>query len=106
MVTPMLVLCTCGDEAIAGKIAGSLVREHLAACVTRTPGITSTYWWQGELQTDAEILLLIKTTAAVFPKLEARIRELHPAKVPEIVGVEIDRGSAPYLGWLEQNVHA
>jgi periplasmic divalent cation tolerance protein len=106
MTRAMLVICTCSDEAVAGNIAGSLVRERLAACVTRTPGITSTYWWQGGLQTDAEILLLVKTTSAAFPRLEARIRELHPAKVPEIIAVEIDAGSASYLDWIAQNVHA
>jgi periplasmic divalent cation tolerance protein len=101
-----MVLCTCGDEAKAGEIAGALVREHLAACVTRTPGITSTYWWQDQMQTDSEILLLIKTTQEAFGKLEARIRALHPAKTPEIIAVPIVQGSAPYLKWLAESVQS
>jgi periplasmic divalent cation tolerance protein len=106
MAKPILVLCTCEDEAVAGNIAGSLVRERLAACVTRTPGITSTYWWEGQLQTDSEILLLIKTTESAFAKLESRIRALHPAQVPEIIGVSIAAGSEPYLKWLNDTVQA
>jgi periplasmic divalent cation tolerance protein len=104
MPTPILVICTCSDEAIAGEIAGSLLREHLAACVTRTPGITSTYWWQGQLQTDSEILLLIKTTQEAFAALESRISELHPAEAPEIIAVPISAGGAPYLKWLLDSV--
>jgi periplasmic divalent cation tolerance protein len=106
MMTPILVICTCTDEAIAGEIAGSLVREHLAACVTRTPGITSTYWWEGQLQTDSEILLLIKTTQEAFPALESRISALHPAEAPEIIAVPISAGGAPYLKWLLDSVKA
>jgi periplasmic divalent cation tolerance protein len=104
MPTPILVICTCTDEAVAGQIAGTLVREHLAACVTRTPGITSTYWWQEHLQTDSEILLLIKTTQEAFAALESRVRSIHPADVPEIISVPISAGSAPYLKWLADTV--
>ena len=97
---PLVVLCTCPDEATAVRIARTLVEERLAACANALPGVVSIYRWQGELQDDREVLLLIKSNAGAWAALEARIRELHPYELPEVVAVPIVRGSAAYLSWL------
>jgi periplasmic divalent cation tolerance protein len=98
---PLVVLCTCPDEATATRIARTLVQERLAACANALPGVVSIYRWQGELQEDREVLLLIKSNAGAWVALEARIRELHPYELPEVVAVPIERGSATYLSWLQ-----
>ena len=98
----LIVLCTCPDEETADRLAGSLVEEGLAACVNVIPAVASTYRWQGKLQRDREVLLLIKTTSAAYERLEARIRELHPYELPESVAVPIVRGSRAYLAWLQE----
>lgn len=100
----LLVFCTCPDEATAASIAERLVNERLAACVSRVPGLLSTYVWEGRIQHDAEELLLIKTTAGRLATLSARIEALHPYEVPEIVAVPIAGGSERYLAWLGQSV--
>jgi periplasmic divalent cation tolerance protein len=74
----LLLLTTCPDRASAERIAHALVAEHLAACVTRLDGAQSTYRWQGEVTTDAELQLLVKTTASRVDEAIARIVELHP----------------------------
>jgi len=99
-----LVFCTCPDEAAAADLARSLVTERLAACVNRLTGLRSTYRWEGAVQDDAEVLLLIKTTGERLANLSARIEALHPYDVPEIVAVEIATGSERYLAWLGQSV--
>ena len=101
-----VVLVTAPEGASAETLARSLVAEGLAACVNRVPGIRSTYRWQGQVQDDAETLLVIKTTAAAYPALERRIRELHPYEVPEVIAMPIVRGSEPYLSWLDASVTA
>src|SRR5262245_59537529 len=98
---PLVVLCTCPDEATASRIARALVQEGLAACANAVPGITSIYRWQGEIHEDREVLLLIKSNASAWGALEPRLSELHPYELPEIVAVPIVRGSTAYLGWLE-----
>lgn len=98
----LIVLCTCPDEATAERLAGSLVQEQLAACVNAVPGVTSTYRWEGKVQQDREVLLLIKSTESAYGRLEARIRELHPYELPETVAVPIVRGSRAYLRWLQE----
>ncbi len=104
--SPLLIFCTCPDQTTAERIAETVVRERLAACVNLVPGLTSIYRWEGQIQRDTELLLLVKTRAAVYPLLEARIRELHPYQVPEIIALPIQTGSATYLDWITDNTGA
>jgi periplasmic divalent cation tolerance protein len=97
-----LVLSTCADGAAALRIAEALVDEELAACVNVIPAVQSVYKWHGKLESAAEHQLLIKTTAARYPRLQARLRELHPYELPEIVAVPIVDGLPDYLSWLNQ----
>ena len=83
-----------------------LVDERLAACVNLLPGLTSIYRWQGAVRRQPECLLLIKTTAARFQALNARIRSLHPYTVPEIIALPIRDGDPDYLHWLNENTQA
>jgi periplasmic divalent cation tolerance protein len=100
----LLVLCTCPGESVALELARTLVREHLAACVNRVPGVTSVYEWQGRLCEDAEQLLMIKTTPACYPALEMRLKTLHPYEIPEIIAIPVVTGSRAYLDWLGTTV--
>ena len=100
MPEALLVLCTVPDEALADTIARALVEERLAACVNRIPGVVSTYRWRGAVQSDAELLLLVKTTSARFAAVRDRIVALHRYELPEVVAVTIDSGLDRYLGWI------
>ncbi len=100
----LLALTTCPDPGSAARIARTLVDERLAACVSRLPGVTSTYRWQGGVEEDAEVLLLVKTTAARLPALRERLAELHPYDVPELIAVPVEDGLPAYLDWLRQAV--
>ena len=96
------ILCTCPDEASANMISKELVGQGVAACVNILPGISSTYLWQGEIETSHEILLLIKSVSARYPELERIIVSLHPYELPEIIAVSVDRGLPDYLHWVKQ----
>jgi len=102
--TACVVLCTLPDADNAARIADILVEERLAACVNIVPGLVSVYRWEGALQRDAEVLLLIKTSPEVYGRLEARIRTLHPYELPEIISVPIQTGQADYLQWITNNL--
>lgn len=91
---------TCGSADEAARIADLLVERRYAACVQQHP-IRSTYRWEGEVQHDEEILLLVKTRAARFDDVVATVRELHSYDVPAISAVPIVRGSADYLAWID-----
>lgn len=95
-----LLFSTCPDAASAARIAQALVEERLAACVSRLPGVQSTYRWQNAVEQAEEVLLLIKTAADRVPALQRRLGELHPYAVPELVEVEIAGGLPAYLQWV------
>jgi periplasmic divalent cation tolerance protein len=100
----ILALSTCPDEATARTIAQALITERLATCVNRLAGVTSTYFWDGRLQEDAEILLIIKTTAARQSELASRLKALHPYELPELVVLPVTGGNEPYLQWVRSGV--
>jgi len=99
-VNALICFCTCPDPATAERIATALVEERLAACVNQLPGLRSIYRWQGQLERADEVLLLIKTTAGRFQLLCARIKDLHPAELPEVLAVEAAAGLPAYLDWV------
>jgi periplasmic divalent cation tolerance protein len=96
-----LCLCTCPDEKIAQELAHSLVEARLAACVNILPAITSVYMWQGRIEQDGEVLLLIKTSEQRLPDLQAHIVARHPYELPEVIAVPITDGLTGYLQWLD-----
>lgn len=95
-----MVLTNLPDRPAALKLADALVQRRLAACVNIIDGCTSVYLWQGKIESQRELPLLIKTRSALFPEVERLIRELHPYELPEIVAVPVQAGSAAYLSWL------
>lgn len=96
----VLALSTAPDAEHAARIARALVDERLIACANLVPGLTSIYRWQGEVQADAEVLLLMKTRRALVRRLKERLPQLHPYQVPELVVTEVTDGLAPYCAWV------
>lgn len=96
----LLVLTNCPDEETANAIALAVVEAGLAACVNILPRVQSIYRWQGKVESATEIPLLIKSTAALYPALQAAITERHPYDVPEIIALPITRGLPAYLNWV------
>jgi len=95
------VFNTCNSAEIASSIAETLVNKKLAACVNIVNGIESVYQWQGKIEHDQEILLIIKTRQALFSQLEQTIQELHNYELPEIIAVPISSGEKNYLNWIQ-----
>ena len=98
------ILTTCPDEATAEILARRLVEQRLAARVNRVAGLRSTSWWQGKVQDDAEVLLIAKTSASRVATLSARIQELHPYELPEVIALPVALGAERYLDWIGQSV--
>ena len=102
----IVVLCTCPDDETARELATEIVKARLAACVNIVPTVRSIYRWQGEVASDEEALLLIKSTASRYGELESAIALHHPYDVPEIVQVPITAGVPSYLAWVQEMVKA
>jgi periplasmic divalent cation tolerance protein len=100
MTEARVVLCTVPDEATAERIAHALLDEQLVACVNIVPGLRSLYRWQGKIEDERELLLVIKTQAARYAALERRLQELHPYDVCEVLALEVSAAASKYLSWL------
>jgi periplasmic divalent cation tolerance protein len=96
----LVVLVTAPTPERAAEIARALVEERLAACGNVVPAIRSIYRWEGKVQDDQEALLVLKTTRDRFEALRERVVALHPYQVPEVLALEVEAGSAPYLAWI------
>jgi periplasmic divalent cation tolerance protein len=96
----MVVLSTCSNVEEAARIGHALVEERLAGCVQIMPPMQSVYRWRGAVESATEQLLLIKTTAEHFSRVEARVKELHSYEVPEVIGLPVGAASVAYAGWL------
>ena len=97
-----VVLVTAPDTEVGRRIANALVGEGLAACVNIVPGIHSVYRWQGAVQEDSEVLLVVKTRADRLEALTERVGALHPYDLPEVLALSTAGGSAAYLDWVSE----
>jgi periplasmic divalent cation tolerance protein len=97
--TPRIVFVTVPTLEEARNLAQGLLTKKLAACVNLVPGVESHYWWQEKLETSAEVLMLIKTTAEQFEAVAEHIRWHHSYDVPEIVALAPENMSPEYQAW-------
>ncbi len=104
MTGAVVVLTALGAPPDAQRIARALVEERLAACVNVVPGVVSVYRWKGAVEQEAELLLVIKTMADRVEALKARLVELHPYELPEVVVIPIGGGHKAYLEWIADQI--
>ena len=97
----IIVFNTCNSADLASSMAESLVSNKLAACVNIINNVESVYQWQGKIEHDKEILLIIKTRQSLFSQVEKAIQELHDYELPEIIAVPIEAGQQKYLNWIQ-----
>lgn len=101
----LVVLSTVASAEEGAAIARALVEERLAACVNLVGGVRSFFFWEGRLQEEGEVLLLVKTRRERYGELEARLRALHSYTVPEILALAVEAGSPAYTAWVRESVH-
>ena len=100
----LAVLSTAPDTPTAERIGEALVGEGLAACVNVVEGVSSIYRWNGAVQRDREVLMVLKTTTEAVERLRSRLVELHPYEVPEALVLAVAGGHVPYLEWVRAEV--
>ena len=103
MIDAIVVLVTAPSGEVAGTIARTVVEERLAACGTVLPGVRSIYRWDGKVQDEPEVLLVLKTQRRHFPALRDRILALHPYEIPEVIALPVEAGSDAYLDWIAKS---
>ena len=95
-----VVYVTAPSTDVAQQIATTLVTDRLAACVNIVPGLTSVYRWQGKVEAEPEVLMMVKARRSELPALTAAIKAAHPYAEPEVLAVPAVGGSESYLDWV------
>lgn len=101
---PIFVYVTCKDRTEAKRIASVIVKAKLAACANIIDGMESIYWWEGEIESGQESILIFKTIQGQFEKLSKGIKELHSYSVPCIIALPISNGNQDYIEWIQKSV--
>lgn len=96
----IVIYCTVPDKKVAKEISKHLLKYRLAGCVSAVDRVESMFSWDGEIEKEKEILLIIKTLRTNFEKIKQIITDLHPYQVPEIIALPIVDCSKEYLEWL------
>ncbi len=98
----IIVLITTPNQETSEMIANTLLEKKLAACVNLVGPILSFYTWEGDINRDEEMLLIVKSRAELFEsELIPAVQAVHPYEVPEIIALPILMGSANYLAWID-----
>ncbi|MFP2507205.1 divalent cation tolerance protein CutA [Buttiauxella gaviniae] len=96
----VVILCTAPDEASAQELAALVLAEKLAACVTLLPGATSLYYWEGKMEQEYEVQMLLKSDIEHQEALLACLKSHHPYQTPELLVLPVTHGDSEYLSWL------
>ena len=100
----VIVLSTFPTDHDPLALARTLVEEQLVACVNILPAMHSVYRWDGKVEQASEHQLVMKTTRERVEALKARLGDLHPYDVPELLVLPVEDGGEPYLRWLAESV--
>ena len=101
--TAAVVLVTAPSMEVAERLVADVVEQRLATCGSIVPGVRSIYRWQDALERADEVMIVFKTMAQAGERLTARVEQLHPYEVPEVLAVAIATGSRPYMDWIASN---
>lgn len=97
----IVLITSCPNMKTADKISTTLVEKGYAACVSSYPGVHSTYMWEGSLQKEQEVILVIKTVEPRYKDIESLFEtSLHPYQVPELLVFSPQNGLPNYLDWI------
>ncbi|MEQ9887741.1 divalent cation tolerance protein CutA [Pectobacterium zantedeschiae] len=100
----VVILCTAPDDACAQQLANSLLEMRLAACVTLLPGAHSLYYWEGKLEQQSEVQMLIKSDTSHQQTLLTHLKQQHPYDTPELLVLPVSGGDSDYLTWLNASL--
>jgi periplasmic divalent cation tolerance protein len=95
-----VILVTAPDVKVARKIARGALEQRLVACANIIPKVESHYWWQGKIESSAEVLIVFKTAQPRVRALEKFVLQNHPYDTPEFIALPVASGTNRYLNWL------
>lgn len=100
----IVILITCVNKREAKKITRSLLAKKLVACVNIIDKIESVFWWQGNIESASEVLLIAKSNRSLLQKIIRQVKLLHSYQVPEVIALPIVGGNKDYINWINESI--
>ena len=100
----IIILITTDSKKEAELIARALLEHKKAACVNILSGVDSYFWWENNIDSAQEILLVVKSKASLLSEIVDLVKKTHSYEVPEIIALPITGGNQDYLDWIDKNV--
>lgn len=98
----IVVFITASNEDEAVRIARAILEDRLAGCINIIRDVRSIYTWQGKIEDESEVIMVIKTKKSLFNPLKEKVKKLHSYTIPEVIALPITEGSEDYLKWLKE----
>lgn len=98
------IYITTEDKEEAKRVASPLIEEGLAACANIIPGMNSVFYWEGEVQSEEECILIVKTEESMNEKVMDRVRQLHSYDTPCILVLPVKDGNEDFVSWVQDQV--
>ena len=96
-----VLVYTTWPSIVEAEVAGrKIVERRLAACVNILPGMISHYWWEGKVERTEEVVMLIKTRAALAEPISAAVKELHSYTTPAVMVLPVETLDSAYHRWI------
>jgi periplasmic divalent cation tolerance protein len=96
-----VLVYTTWPSIVEAEVAGrKIVERRLAACVNILPGMISHYWWEGKIERTEEVVMLIKTRAALAEPISAAVKELHSYTTPAVMVLPVETLDSAYHRWI------
>ena len=105
MTNSSLIYINCSNKIEAEKIAKHLVKNNLVACANIGAEVESYYLWNEKVESDKEVILLLKTAKSKFDEVEKEVKSLHSYDCPCIISIDIAEGSKDFIDWIENSVN-
>ena len=100
----IVVLITTSSVGEAHNVAKLLLDQRVVACVNIVPKVDSLFWWEGNLDSTQESLLIAKTKASLLTEIIELVKSIHSYEVPEVIALPVIGGSADYLNWIDSEL--
>ncbi|MEO0895173.1 MAG: divalent-cation tolerance protein CutA [Bacteroidota bacterium] len=102
----IFIYITCKDKQEALDVGKALLSKKLVACINIIEGMTSAYWWEGEIVEDTETILIAKSKSNLIDSITETVKTEHSYDIPCVIGLPIQSGNQAYLNWISESVDA
>ncbi|WP_341815522.1 MULTISPECIES: divalent-cation tolerance protein CutA [unclassified Wolbachia] len=96
----VLVYTTFSSLKEAKAISEELLNEKLIVCVNIFPEVNSLYLWEGKVNSNCEVVAIMKSRNDQTDKIVEKIEAMHSYDQPAVVIIPIGKANKSFTNWV------